>query len=101
MGVLCNLTAVVLSLYNMHIIFIHITTTADQLRISTGAGGVHDAAIIATCVRAGHGRNACKLYALMQVVMIAASCTPPVPVLILSWSVVVVKSPVLHRHTEH
>ena len=25
------------------------TTTTDQLRISTGAGGVHDAAIIATC----------------------------------------------------
>ena len=25
------------------------TTTTDQLRISTGAGGVHHAAIIATC----------------------------------------------------
>ena len=28
------------------------TTITDQLRISTGAGGVHDAAIVATCVRA-------------------------------------------------
>ena len=28
------------------------TTVTDQLRISTGAGGVHDAAIIATCIRA-------------------------------------------------
>ena len=38
------------------------TNTTDQLRISTGAGGVHD----------------------------AASRTPPAPVLILSWSMVVV-----------
>ena len=29
-------------------------TTTDQLRISTGTGGVHNAAIIATCVRAHH-----------------------------------------------
>ena len=28
-----------------------------QLTSSGSAGGVHDAAIIATCVRAGHGRN--------------------------------------------
>ena len=51
--------------------------TTDQLRISTGADGVHDAAIIATCP------------ALTQVV-IAASCTPTAPVLILSWVMVVV-----------
>ena len=34
-----------------------ITTTTDQLRISTGAGEVHNAAVIATCIRVGHGRN--------------------------------------------
>ena len=33
------------------------TTTTDQLRISTGDGGVHDAAIIATCIRSGHERS--------------------------------------------
>ena len=69
------------------------TTTSDQLWISTGAGGVHNSAIIATCIRA---RNSNSFYALplfcalTQVAMIAASCTPPAPVLILSWSVVVV-----------
>ena len=31
-----------------------------------------------------------ELCALMQIAMIAASCTPPAAVLILSWSVVVV-----------
>ena len=34
-----------------------ITTTSYQLRISTAVGRVHDAAITATCVSAGHGRN--------------------------------------------
>ena len=33
-----------------------ITTTTDQFRISTGAGGVHNAAIIVTCVRV-HSSN--------------------------------------------
>ena len=48
------------------------TTTIDQLRISTSAGGVHDAAMIATCVRA-HNSNFFHdlplLCALMQVAM--------------------------------
>ena len=69
------------------------TTTIDQLRISTGAGGVHDATIIATCVRAhikGRAWKELQWCALTQVAMIAASCTPPALVLILSWSVVVV-----------
>ena len=62
-----------------------------QLRISTDAGGVHDVAIIATCIRAHHSNSFQALpllCALMQVAMIAASCTPPL--LLLSWSVVVV-----------
>ena len=50
------------------------TTTIDQLRVSTGAGGVHDAAIITTCVRA-HNSNSFHalllMCALMQVAMIA------------------------------
>ena len=65
------------------------TTTTDQLRISTG--GVHNAAIIATCVRAhnkGRAQKELELRALTHVAMIAALCTPLV--LILSWSVVVV-----------
>ena len=33
------------------------TTTTDQFRNSTGVGGVHNAEIIVTCVRTGHGRN--------------------------------------------
>ena len=33
------------------------TTTTDQLMISTSVGGGHDVAIIATSIRAGHGRN--------------------------------------------
>ena len=55
--------------------------------------GVHNAANIATCVRAhinGRAWKELELCALTQVAMIAASCTPPAPVLILSWSVVVV-----------
>ena len=54
---------------------------------------LHNAAIIATCVRV-HNSNffhALLLFcALTQVAMIAALCTPPAPVLILSWLVVVV-----------
>ena len=46
------------------------TTTTNQFRISTDAIGVHDAAIIATCVRAGPAWK--KLCALTQVAMIAA-----------------------------
>ena len=45
------------------------------------------------CVRAHHCNSFHALpllCALTQVAMIAASCTPPAPVLILSWSVVVV-----------
>ena len=57
------------------------TTTTHQLRISISTGGVHHAAILATCIRAGHGRNLnclplCKL-----------QCAA---VLTLSWSLVVV-----------
>ena len=37
------------------------TTTTDQLRISTSAGGVHDAAIIATCVGAHNSFHALPL----------------------------------------
>ena len=51
------------------------TTTTEQLRISTGAGGVHDAAIIATCVRAHNSDSFHALplmCAIMQVAMIAA-----------------------------
>ena len=69
------------------------TTNIDQLGISTGTGGVHDAAINATCVRAHNKGRAWKeleLCALTQVALIAASCTPPAPVLIRSWSMVVV-----------
>ena len=50
-------------------------------------------AIIATCVRAHHCNSFHALpllCALTQVAMIAASCTPPAPVLILTWSVVAV-----------
>ena len=46
----------------------------------TGVGGVHNAAIIATCVRAHNKSRAWKKLewcALMHVAMIAASCTPP------------------------
>ena len=61
-------------------------TTNNQHRISTGAGGVHDAAIIAACVREhikGRAWKELELCALTQVAMIAASCTPPALVLIL------------------
>ena len=34
------------------------TTITDQLTISTGAGGVNDAAIIATCIRAHNSNHA-------------------------------------------
>ena len=64
-----------------------------MLTKSLSAGGVHDAAIIATCVRLHNKGRAWKELqwcALTQVAMIAALCTPPAPVLILSWSVVVV-----------
>ena len=62
--------------------FIIITiTTTDQLRISTSAGGVHDTAIIATCVK-GTAWNELEWGAVTQVAIIAASCTPPAPVLI-------------------
>ena len=57
------------------------TTTTDQLRISTSAAGVHDAAIFVTCVWA-HNSNSFHALPPMQVAMIAASCTPPAPVLI-------------------
>ena len=51
------------------------TTTTDQLRISTGTGGVHDAASIATCIRAqikGMAWKQLELCALKQVAMIVA-----------------------------
>ena len=50
------------------------TTTTDQLRISTGAGGVHDAAIIATCVRAN---NSNSFHALPLLCIYSASCKIP------------------------
>ena len=68
-------------------------STSDQIKISTGAGGMHDAAIIAielACVRAHNSNSFHALPLYTQVEMITASCTPPAPVLILSWSVVVV-----------
>ena len=49
------------------------TATTDQLRISMGATGVHDAAIIATFIRA---TSLLPCAALTQVAMSAASCTP-------------------------
>ena len=45
------------------------TTSTDQLRISMGVVGVHDAAITATCIRAWKEIELC---ALMEVAMIAA-----------------------------
>ena len=75
-------------LYYIALFIYFTTTTTVQLRISTGAGGVHDTAMITTCVRAHNKGRAWKeleLCALMQVAMIAASCTPPALVLILSW----------------
>ena len=56
-------------------------------------GTTTTATTIATCVRA-HNSNSFHalplMCALTQVAMIAASCTPPSPVLILNWLVVVV-----------
>ena len=60
-------------------------TTTDQVRTSTIAIGVPNAAINATCITVH-----LTLHTLTQVALIAASGTPMAIVLVLIWSVVVV-----------
>ena len=65
------------------------TATTNQLRISMDAIGVHNATIIATCLKAQWSLHCESAGGVHDAAIIAALCTPPPPVLILSWLVVV------------